>query len=315
MSVSKGAASHRVKVLCLIALTACSLALGTGISLAADYPPSPGPSLSPAPENPLADATKDLPPVPPTSAAVPVIETTVQLGVPTNIDVLIDGKIVRAVLTVTNTGGAGGGGNTVAEIKGPDWSVTIRSTAASTDTGGNSSQTITFERGVGASISGTGFAPFTLVIVYIFSDPIKIGEVLTDAKGSFSGNFVIPEGLNVGEHTLQLSGQAPNGQVRTASVLVQVKKKELAKPGVSPKPTPSATGSESAEPAVPTPTPTTVSLPSEREFPLRWIIAILLVPTIIWLILLRRRRKEEEETPQEKLKKQLDEAERDKPLE
>ena len=313
MSVSKGSASQRVKALCLIALTACSLALGTGISLAADYPPSPGPSLSPASENPLADATKDLPPIPPTSAAVPVIETTVQLGVPTNIDLLIDGKIVRAVLTVTNTGSAGGDGYTVAEIKGPDWSVSIRSTAASTDTGGNSSQTVTFERSVGASISGTGFAPFTLVVVYIFSKPNIIGEVLTDAKGNFTGNFVIPQGLNVGDHTLQLSGKAPNGQIRTVSVLVQVKKEVPIKPGVSPKPTPSATGSESAEPAVPT--PTAVALPSEREFPLRWIITILLTTMLIWFIALRRRRKEEEESKKANLKELLDEAERYKPLE
>ena len=291
-NVSRCIPSRRVKALASVGVIVAGLFLQVGASNAADYPPNPGSSLSPAPVSPTPPAQQSpdptiVPkPLPPTATEVPIIQTTVKPGVPTNIEVLIDGKIVGAVLTVTTPTGAGSTGNSVAEIQGPGWFVTIRSTASSADTGGNSSQVITFETGIGTIISGTGFAPFTLVIVYIFSDPISIGQVITDAKGNFSGTFKIPEDLKVGDHTLQLSGQAPDGKIRTASVAVQVKNKVSAKPGVRPKPTSSSSAAPSATPA---PMPTAVSVAWEKGFPLRWIILILLEPAFIWFILLRRR--------------------------
>jgi hypothetical protein len=240
---------------------------------------------------PLSHAAAILPPVPPVSAAIPVIQTTVKAGVPTNIEVLIDGKIVGAVLTVTTPTGAGSTGNSVAEIAGPDWSVTIRSTSPSTDTGGNSGQTITFERGVGATIAGSGFAPFILVIVYMFSDPIAIGQVMTDSKGSFNGTFTIPDGLTVGDHTLQLSGQAPNGQVRTASVAVAVMKKLPVKSSATPKP--AKNNGASAKPILPNPNISVTPAAEENvSAPGKAIaIALLVFGVSLFIFLVWRRRK------------------------
>lgn len=70
--------------------------------------------------------------------------------------------------------------------------------------------------------SGTGFAPNALVILYFFSTPIEIGRVLTDASGNFSGEFDVPDGLELGQHTLQVTGYSPDGQIQSANIPVQL---------------------------------------------------------------------------------------------
>jgi hypothetical protein len=71
--------------------------------------------------------------------------------------------------------------------------------------------------------SGTGFAPGSIVKVWLFSDPTEISEVLADANGNFVGQAQLPEGITVGEHTIQLNGLTKDGQLRSVAlgVLVQ----------------------------------------------------------------------------------------------
>jgi hypothetical protein len=73
-----------------------------------------------------------------------------------------------------------------------------------------------------ASFSGTGFAPNTKVVIWLFSEPYELGSVLTDSFGSFEGNLPLPSDIPVGDHTVQLNGLTPNGEDRSVSVGVVV---------------------------------------------------------------------------------------------
>lgn len=71
--------------------------------------------------------------------------------------------------------------------------------------------------------SGTGFAPGSIVKVWLFSDPTELSDVVADANGNFVGKALIPEGIPTGEHTIQLNGLTKDGQLRSVAlgVLIQ----------------------------------------------------------------------------------------------
>jgi len=72
------------------------------------------------------------------------------------------------------------------------------------------------------SFSGTGFAPGSIIKIWLFSDPQKLSTVTADANGSFSGTTTLPEGIPAGEHTVQLNGLTTDGQVRSVALGVVV---------------------------------------------------------------------------------------------
>jgi len=59
------------------------------------------------------------------------------------------------------------------------------------------------------AVDGDGFAPESDVTLDIFSDPVTIGTVSTDALGVFFA--FVRAGAPVGEHTLLVSGALPSG--------------------------------------------------------------------------------------------------------
>ena len=59
--------------------------------------------------------------------------------------------------------------------------------------------------------SGQGFAPNSVIEAWINSSPILLGEVTTDATGSFTAEFELPAGVEVGAHTLSLKGVSVEG--------------------------------------------------------------------------------------------------------
>ena len=71
-------------------------------------------------------------------------------------------------------------------------------------------------------IAGTGFAPNSFATIWIFSKETKLGEVMTDATGSFVEEFPIIPGVPVGDHTIQINGEHPDGSVRTVAMGVNV---------------------------------------------------------------------------------------------
>jgi hypothetical protein len=68
--------------------------------------------------------------------------------------------------------------------------------------------------------SGAGFAPNSTVKVYIFSSPLELGEVSTDARGSFEAALAVPDSLASGLHTLQVVGYSPTGQILSGDIPV-----------------------------------------------------------------------------------------------
>ena len=73
-----------------------------------------------------------------------------------------------------------------------------------------------------AQASGTGFMVDSPVKFYILPG-IYMGDLRTDAAGSFAGSVPVPGGITPGVYTLQMNGFAPDGRVRSLSIGVIVK--------------------------------------------------------------------------------------------
>jgi len=67
---------------------------------------------------------------------------------------------------------------------------------------------------------GQGLAPNTEFAVYLFSEPKLLGVGLTDSSGKFYASFPVEADLPIGDHTLQVNGQLPDG--KTASVSLPI---------------------------------------------------------------------------------------------
>jgi len=70
-------------------------------------------------------------------------------------------------------------------------------------------------------ISGSGYAPNSLVKVVIYSNPIDLGEVLTDANGNFSLAVSVPSSL-LGSHTITSIGFDSDGNPHVLTLPVTV---------------------------------------------------------------------------------------------
>jgi IPT/TIG domain/Fibronectin type III domain len=117
--------------------------------------------------------------------------------------------------------------------------------------------------------SGSGFAPGSIIKVWLFSDPASLSRVTADASGNFVGEAQLPEGIPVGQHTVQLNGLTEDGQLRSVSLGVVV------------------------EPVAVVPAP--VPFDFSGLMNMLWILA---AGVLIWFFILwRRRKREEEEIP------------------
>ena len=68
------------------------------------------------------------------------------------------------------------------------------------------------------SVEGEGFTKEAEVEIWINSTPVKIGTTKTDAVGAFSGTLTLPQDIEVGEHTLTVSGELADGTRGTTSI-------------------------------------------------------------------------------------------------
>jgi uncharacterized repeat protein (TIGR02543 family) len=82
--------------------------------------------------------------------------------------------------------------------------------------------TLTITPGAQIKISADGFLPNSEVSVYVFSTPILLGKVITDAEGRYSASLASPPGLKVGSHTVQLIGFLKDKSLATLSLPVSV---------------------------------------------------------------------------------------------
>lgn len=73
-----------------------------------------------------------------------------------------------------------------------------------------------------ASFTGYGFAPGSIIKVWLFSDPTSLQEVVADENGEFVGTATVPNGLPFGEHTIQLNGVSQEGLIRSVALGVVI---------------------------------------------------------------------------------------------
>lgn len=172
--------------------------------------PAPAPTPTPTPTQTPTQTPTSLPPVVPTEPVKPGQSNALENNQP-----------VKTVLVPTNVSDG-------LTLKAPGWSLTLHGT----DEDGkhaplNSEAQIVLTPGLFASTVGTGFKPLSTVKVYVFSEPILLGTLQTDASGKFIGKLPVPASLNLGQHTIQVSGFSPSDIVRTASIGVVVAAKPI----------------------------------------------------------------------------------------
>jgi cbb3-type cytochrome oxidase subunit 3 len=159
-------------------------------------------------------------------------------------------------------------------LRGDGWEVALEATDSSgealkLDDSGN----IILNDDRFVQFSGTGFAPGSIVKVWLFSDPTELSDVIANADGTFTGKSQIPEGIPTGEHTIQLNGLTQDGQLRSVSLGVLIQ----------------------PDPEVAAATPPTAGADITGLMAILWTLAAGILAGFFFFILWRRRKKKEDE--------------------
>jgi hypothetical protein len=72
------------------------------------------------------------------------------------------------------------------------------------------------------TISGSGFAPGSTVVLTVHSTPVNLGTATVAADGTFTATVTLPSNLPAGSHHLLATGLAPDGSVRYVSKALTV---------------------------------------------------------------------------------------------
>lgn len=78
-------------------------------------------------------------------------------------------------------------------------------------------------RGATLQVTGSGFAPNSLVDVWIYSTPTRLGSILADSSGSILATFEVPATIAPGDHNIKLDGRSADGELVTISIGVRVR--------------------------------------------------------------------------------------------
>ncbi|WP_433379393.1 fibronectin type III domain-containing protein [Actinoplanes sp. CA-142083] len=109
----------------------------------------------------------------------------------------------------------------------------------------------TSEPGASITITGSGYAPFSTVVLSLFSNPVSLGTATADVNGDISVTVSLPHGTPTGSHTLLATGLDANGDVLNLAKAVAVT--VATTPPTTPPTTPATT-----PPTATTPPPTGV---------------------------------------------------------
>jgi hypothetical protein len=106
------------------------------------------------------------------------------------------------------------------------------------------------------------FSPQAQLEVTLHSDPVDLGTATTDAAGNATIDVTVPSEVEDGYHTLEVTGEAPDGRSQLAVEPVQIKRVEPTPPtcddperGCDTPPTTTPSGHTPAPPTSPTTTP------------------------------------------------------------
>ena len=83
-------------------------------------------------------------------------------------------------------------------------------------------------------VSGSNWKPNSPVDLTLHSDPVNVGQVMTDNAGTFSTSFVVPKGTAVGSHVLVASGLGASGAAATQNSNINVSSTNCATSAVTP---------------------------------------------------------------------------------
>jgi hypothetical protein len=214
--------------------------------------------------------------------------TRPSMAVPASVSVTADipaGRTTARVHYTTPTATDAGG--TVAVVctpaSGTDFAVgTTTVTCRATDRAGNE-RTRTFTvtvidssptptpipqlvAGAAVTQTGSGFAASSVVQLVMHSDPVLLGVGIADATGSVTVSATIPADAAVGEHTLMLLGEGPDGEPVIVSRPIEVLATAV-EPGTSTT-VPTATSVPPATPTSTIPSTTATSTPTATSVPI-----------------------------------------------
>jgi hypothetical protein len=156
-----------------------------------------------------------------TTTTLPRIATTTTLGPPVvakvsagQTAVQVDGVKTDATVTRENNQMVVTAGSLSATLSGVDKAGKI----SPLDSDGN----IHLAGGDVIRISVGGFKTGSLVEVWLFSTPTKLGSAVVGADGAINGLFTIPMGVKSGSHRVVISAKLPNGKPTTFTLGILV---------------------------------------------------------------------------------------------
>jgi hypothetical protein len=106
----------------------------------------------------------------------------------------------------------------------------FRLSVSATDSDGNLAQVntrgaIVVQHQNFITVTGEGFKPNSDAVAWLFSEPRRLGVVRVSADGSFEKSLQIGADIPVGDHTTQVNGLTPSGDVRSLNLAVEVRER------------------------------------------------------------------------------------------
>jgi outer membrane protein OmpA-like peptidoglycan-associated protein len=182
---------------------------GTNVTLFARWLSPSGPGQSP---EPTPEPTPTPAPAPTPTVDEPFVNELI-LNLPAGQAVVFEGSQQVPVQVVSNIP------NNTQTIQGQNWSLDLVALqpngrpAPLTPSGA-----VDATAGGSVEVSGSGFAPGTVVKVYLIDPAQPLGTFTVGPDGTFTGKVPIPAGLTPGRYVIQANGTTPNGVVRSTSV-------------------------------------------------------------------------------------------------
>jgi hypothetical protein len=156
-----------------------------------------------------------------TTTTVPAIVTTTTVGPPSaskvsagQTAVQVDGVATDAVVTRQSNQMVINAGSLNATLSGVDNS----GNRLPLDSEGN----LHLDVGDVIKVSVGGFRPGSIVEVWLFSTPKKLGSIVVAADGKVDGKFSIPTGVKSGSHRVVITAKLANGEPTTFTLGILV---------------------------------------------------------------------------------------------
>ncbi len=87
----------------------------------------------------------------------------------------------------------------------------------------NTSGAIIIELDSSISIVGEGFLPNSDVVVWLFSSPTRLGVFKSDSEGRLNKRVLIPQGMALGGHTIQINAHGSDSTIRSLNLAVELR--------------------------------------------------------------------------------------------